>query len=54
MAEEYRALAAKYGLKISGGTDFHGTFKPHISIGSGTNGMKIPYDILEQMKNNRT
>lgn len=54
MAEEYRALAAKYGLKISGGTDFHGTFKPHISIGSGTNDMKIPYNILEQMKNNRT
>lgn len=54
MAAEYRALAVKYGLKLSGGTDFHGTFKPHISIGSGTNGMKIPYSILEQMKNNRT
>ncbi len=54
MAAEYRALAAKYGLKLSGGTDFHGTFKPHISIGSGTNGMKIPYSILEQMKNTRT
>ncbi len=54
MAAEYRALAAKYGLKISGGTDFHGTFKPHISIGSGTNGMVIPYTILEQMRNNRT
>ena len=54
MANEYRTLAEKYGLKISGGTDFHGTFKPHIAIGSGTNGMKIPYSILEQMKNNRT
>ena len=54
MAAEYRALAEKYSLKLSGGTDFHGTFKPHISIGSGTNGMIIPYRILEQMKNNRT
>ncbi len=54
MAAEYRALAAKYGLKLSGGTDFHGTFKPHISIGSGTNGMKIPYSILEQMRKDRT
>lgn len=54
MASEYRGLAAKYGLKLSGGTDFHGTFKPHISIGSGTNGMVIPYRVLEQMKKNRT
>ncbi len=53
MAAEYRALAEKYGLNLSGGTDFHGTFKPHISIGSGTNGMVIPYSILEQMKTNR-
>ncbi len=53
MAQEYRALAAKYGLKISGGTDFHGTFKPHIAIGSGTNGMKIPYSVLEGMREDR-
>ena len=53
MASEYRALASRYALKLSGGTDFHGSFKPHISIGSGTNGMVIPYTILEQMKNNR-
>ena len=54
MADEYRMLAKKYGLKLSGGTDFHGTFKPHISIGSGTNGMVIPYTVLEQMRSNRT
>ncbi|MGN1346603.1 MAG: PHP domain-containing protein [Eubacteriales bacterium] len=54
MAAEYRALAAKYGLKLSGGTDFHGTFKPHISIGSGTGGLRIPYSILEQMRKDRT
>ncbi len=54
METEYRTLAVKYDLKLSGGTDFHGSFKPHISIGSGTTGMKIPYSILEQMNNNRT
>lgn len=53
MENEYRALAAKYGLKISGGTDFHGSFKPHISIGKGTGGLKIPYSVLEGMKNGR-
>ncbi len=54
MATEYRALAKKYGLKLSGGTDFHGTFKPHISIGRGLGGMTIPYSVLQQMKENRT
>lgn len=51
MAVTYRALAKKYGLKLSGGTDFHGAFKPHISIGRGLGEMRIPYAVLEEMKN---
>lgn len=47
---EYRGLAKKYGLKLSGGTDFHGIFKPHISIGRGLGGLIIPYSVLEEMK----
>lgn len=51
MAVTYRALAKKYDLKLSGGTDFHGSFKPHISIGRGLGEMRIPYAVLEEMKN---
>lgn len=51
MAVTYQALAKKYGLKLSGGTDFHGAFKPHISIGRGLGEMRIPYAVLEEMKN---
>lgn len=50
MAEKYRALAKKYHLAISGGTDFHGSFKPHIAIGRGLGDMEIPYAVLEAMK----
>ena len=50
MQEEYRRLAQKLGLCISGGTDFHGAFKPHISIGKGLGNMAIPYSVLENMK----
>ena len=50
METEYRGLAKKYGLKISGGTDFHGSFKPHIAIGRGTGELRIPYAVLENMK----
>ncbi len=50
MAEKYRSLAKKYRLAISGGTDFHGSFKPHISIGRGLGDMEIPYTVLAEMK----
>ena len=48
--KEYRALAKKYGLKLSGGTDFHGAFKPHIGIGRGLGNLVIPDSVLDEMK----
>ena len=30
------SLAREYGLAPTGGSDFHGSNKPHISIGTGT------------------
>ena len=50
MQAKYHALAEEMGLMISGGTDFHAAMKPHISIGTGTGNMKIPYSVLENMK----
>ena len=35
MASFYLTLADKYGLKISIGSDYHGTVKPDISLGTG-------------------
>ncbi len=49
MQEEYQALAQKYGLKISGGTDFHGANKPHIKLGVGYGNLKIPYNLIKEM-----
>ena len=50
MQEKYQSLAKELGLMISGGTDFHAKMKPHISIGTGLGNMKIPYSVLEEMK----
>lgn len=47
---EYRALAERLSLSISGGSDFHGSMKPHISIGKGKGDLVIPYYVLENMK----
>ncbi len=52
MRNEYQSLAARYGLMVSGGTDFHGGMKPHISIGTGINGnVCVPYGVLEIIRN---
>ena len=50
MQAEYQAMASRYGLALSGGTDFHGDMKPHISIGTGLGNMAVPYSVLENIK----
>ncbi len=50
---QMRALADKYDLLISGGSDFHGTTKPSLDLGCGYGKLCIPYDILENIKEYR-
>ena len=47
----YRALAEKLSLAISGGSDYHADMKPHIQIGVGKGDLRIPYYVLENLKN---
>ena len=51
MHNKYIAMASELSLAISGGTDFHANTKPHISIGTGYGNLKIPYSVLEEIKN---
>lgn len=46
-----RSLAERFELKITGGSDFHGSNKPDIDIGSGRGNLAIPYSLLGQFKN---
>lgn len=43
-------LADRYALAYSGGSDFHGGNKPHISIGSGRGNLAVPYEWYEKLK----
>lgn len=45
-----RRLARRYELEISGGSDFHGSIKPHIDLGTGKGNLRIPYEILERLR----
>ncbi len=45
-----RKLAAENGLLISGGSDFHGSNKPAIHLGTGQGRMRLPYSVLSEIK----
>ena len=51
LQDEYFAssLAAKHHLLKSGGSDFHGSNKPDIALGSGRGNLKVPYSYLEEL-----
>ncbi len=43
-------IAEEYGVKQSGGSDFHGSVKPDISIGTGTGNLFVPFEFYENLK----
>ena len=47
---ELLQLAHKHNLLVTGGSDFHGSFKPDIEIGSGRGSLRVPYSLLSKLK----
>ncbi len=43
-------LAIKHGLIVTGGSDFHGSFKPGMELGTGRGGLEVPYELLENLR----
>ena len=49
MTAFYIELAQRYGLLKTGGTDFHGSLKPDIQMGSGRGDFSVPYEVYEKI-----
>lgn len=47
---QIRALAARQGLLVSGGSDFHGSNKPGLDLAVGYGNLFIPYSVLADIK----
>ncbi len=47
---QYKALAEKYRLLITGGTDYHGIERNGLDMGVGRGEMKLPYLMVEELK----
>jgi predicted metal-dependent phosphoesterase TrpH len=43
-------IAIKHNIIPTGGSDFHGRFKPDIKIGEGKGNLSVPYEVLERLK----
>ena len=44
------SLAREYGLVPTGGSDYHGSNKPHIALGSGTGQLSVPVSWLDSLR----
>jgi 3',5'-nucleoside bisphosphate phosphatase len=51
---QFKGMAERYGLLMTGGTDYHGIEKEALDIGVGRGEMKLPYTIVEALKAART
>lgn len=48
---QYGELADRLGLIASGGSDYHGRYKPHIRLGRGIDGdVHVPESVLEDLR----
>lgn len=46
----YSEVATRHGLLVTGGSDYHGSYKPDISIVTGLGDLEVPYELLEALK----
>ncbi len=48
--EGYAHLARRFGLIPSGGSDFHGTYKPGLELGSGYGDLVVPGELCDELR----
>jgi hypothetical protein len=51
--EGYADLARRFGLVVSGGSDYHGTYKEGLALGTGYGDLAVPESVLEGLRERR-
>ncbi len=51
--EELAAIARSFGLIPSGGSDYHGSYKEGLELGSGRGDLVVPDSVLEELRQAR-
>jgi 3',5'-nucleoside bisphosphate phosphatase len=52
MAERdtYTRMAMRHDLLVTGGSDYHGSYKPDIDLVTGKGDLEVPYKLIEKIK----
>ena len=53
VTRQMQSLAQRLDLVVTGGSDFHGNPKPGLRLGTGKGGLRVPYSLLEPLKQRR-
>jgi 3',5'-nucleoside bisphosphate phosphatase len=48
-----RAMADRLGLAVTGGSDYHGRYKPDLALGSGLGDLAVPDTVLDALEARR-
>jgi len=48
--EGYADLARRFGLVPSGGSDYHGSYKPEVDLGTGHGDLVVPNSVLDELR----
>lgn len=48
--DTYAQMAARNHLLVTGGSDYHGSYKPDINIVTGKGDLEVPYRLVEEIK----
>ncbi len=47
------SLARGHGLVVTGGSDYHGAYKPDLAVGTGRGDLRVPDEVLERLQDRR-
>lgn len=51
--EGLAAIARRHGLVATGGSDYHGTYKPDLVVGRGTGDLHVPDEAVDRLRDRR-
>ncbi len=50
MRNRIAAICADLGIVATGGSDYHGTYKPSLAVGTGTGDLRVPDEALHRLE----
>ena len=50
MRSRIAEICSELGIVATGGSDFHGKYKDHLAVGTGTGDLRVPDEVMDQLE----